>query len=117
MTVTGRATLLLLSLSLAGCKKGGTGTVDAKETEAAAGADRAETQKPEAEGPEAEGPESGSAATEIADAEGPATGIKPGGQAPDFGIKDDAGNQVQLSAHRGKHAVLLAFYPKDFTSG
>jgi hypothetical protein len=117
MAVTGRTTLLLVALSLSGCKTGGSGQADAKETEAAPGADRAETQKPEAEGPEAEGSESDGAPTETAGARGPATGIKPGAQAPGFTVKDDAGNEVRLSAHRGKKAVLLAFYPKDFTPG
>lgn len=118
MTATGRMTLLLLvGLSLAGCKTGDAGSTDAKETGAAHGADRADTQKPEAEGPEAEGSETGSAATETAVANDPTRAVKPGAQAPDFGIKDDSGKDVQLSAHRGKKAVLLAFYPKDFTPG
>lgn len=37
--------------------------------------------------------------------------------APDFSVQDDAGNTVTLAQHRGKQAVLLAFYPKDFTGG
>jgi hypothetical protein len=116
MNATGRTTLLLLALSLIGCKTGGTGSTDAKQTDAAH-ADRAETQKPEAEGPEAEGSESESASSETAETRDPATGVKPGAQAPDFSIKDDAGNEVSLAGHRGKKAVLLAFYPKDFTPG
>jgi hypothetical protein len=117
LTVTGRMTLLLAALSLAGCKTGGTGSTDAKQTDAAPAADRAETQKPEAEGPEAEGSESESAASETAEAKDPTTGVKPGAQAPDFGLKDEAGNEVKLAGHHGKKAVLLAFYPKDFTPG
>ena len=44
-------------------------------------------------------------------------GLEVGQQAPDFEVKDEAGNTVRLSQHRGKQAVLLAFYPKDFTGG
>lgn len=40
-----------------------------------------------------------------------------GQMAPDFEVSDEAGNRVRLSDHRGKRPVLLAFYPKDFTSG
>lgn len=47
----------------------------------------------------------------------PAEGIQVGLRAPDFEVKDEAGNTVKLSQHRGKQAVLLAFYPKDFTGG
>lgn len=44
-------------------------------------------------------------------------GIRVGDTAPDFEAKDEAGNTVHLSQHRGKQPVLLAFYPKDFTGG
>lgn len=40
-----------------------------------------------------------------------------GKTAPDFEIKDQEGKPVRLSAFRAKKAVLLAFYPKDFTGG
>jgi cytochrome oxidase Cu insertion factor (SCO1/SenC/PrrC family) len=40
-----------------------------------------------------------------------------GQAAPEFELPDDAGNPVRLADHRGKKPVLLAFYPKDFTSG
>jgi peroxiredoxin Q/BCP len=36
--------------------------------------------------------------------------------APDFALADDAGNQVRLSALRGKYVVLV-FYPGDSTPG
>jgi peroxiredoxin Q/BCP len=39
-----------------------------------------------------------------------------GTPAPDFTLPDDAGNQVQLSALRGKNVVLV-FYPGDSTPG
>ena len=57
------------------------------------------------------------AGEEAAAEEEPVEGIKVGDVAPDFEVKDEAGNTVKLSQHRGKQAVLLAFYPKDFTSG
>jgi hypothetical protein len=60
-----------------------------------------------------EGKESAEGAAE----EEPVAGIKVGNVAPDFEVKDEAGNSVKLSQHRGKQAVLLAFYPKDFTGG
>jgi hypothetical protein len=46
-----------------------------------------------------------------------AEGIAVGQRAPDFEVQDEAGNTVRLSQHRGERAVLLAFYPKDFTGG
>jgi len=39
-----------------------------------------------------------------------------GTQAPDFTLPDDAGNQVRLSALRGRNVVLV-FYPGDSTPG
>lgn len=39
-----------------------------------------------------------------------------GQPAPDFVLDDDAGAPFRLAAQRG-HALLLAFYPKDFTPG
>lgn len=41
---------------------------------------------------------------------------KEGDKAPDFTVKDDQGNQVKLSALKGKKVVLY-FYPKDDTPG
>jgi peroxiredoxin Q/BCP len=42
--------------------------------------------------------------------------IEPGDQAPDFTLPDQAGNDVSLSALRGK-PVVLYFYPKADTPG
>jgi len=36
--------------------------------------------------------------------------------APPFALSDDGGAAVSLESMRGR-AVLLAFYPKDFTGG
>jgi hypothetical protein len=44
-------------------------------------------------------------------------GAPVGSLAPDFEVKDDAGNTRKMAELRGKQPVLLAFYPKDFTSG
>jgi peroxiredoxin len=41
--------------------------------------------------------------------------VEGGKEAPDFSLADQAGKTVKLSGFRGKKAVLLAFYPKDFT--
>ena len=35
--------------------------------------------------------------------------------APDFTLNDHFGRQIRLSQFRGKHHVLLVFYPLDFT--
>jgi peroxiredoxin Q/BCP len=43
--------------------------------------------------------------------------VKAGDEAPDFTLKDQEGNDVTLSAFRGKKNVVVAFYPKDFTPG
>ena len=40
-----------------------------------------------------------------------------GDKAPDFTLKNQAGQDVALSSFQGKKNVLLAFYPKDFTGG
>ncbi len=42
--------------------------------------------------------------------------IEVGALAPDFKLRDDQGNEVRLSALRGK-PVVLYFYPKDDTPG
>jgi peroxiredoxin len=38
-----------------------------------------------------------------------------GDQAPDFTLKDQAGDEVTLSSFRGERAVALVFYPFTFT--
>ena len=43
--------------------------------------------------------------------------VEVGKPAPDFTLKSEAGKDVKLSSFRGKKNVLIAFYPKDFTSG
>ena len=42
--------------------------------------------------------------------------LPPGVPAPDFTLPDDSGNEVRLSALRGKNVVLV-FYPGDNTPG
>ena len=42
--------------------------------------------------------------------------LKEGDKAPDFTTKDQSGNTVKLSDHKGKKVVLY-FYPKDDTPG
>ena len=44
-------------------------------------------------------------------------GASVGSVAPDFEVKDDTGTTRKMADLRGKQPVLLAFYPKDFTSG
>ncbi len=42
-------------------------------------------------------------------------GIEIGDEAPDFVLKDQDGNEVELSGFRGDKAVALVFYPFTFT--
>lgn len=42
--------------------------------------------------------------------------LKVGDQAPDFSVKDQAGNEIKLSDYAGKRVVIY-FYPKDNTPG
>ncbi|HXH77546.1 peroxiredoxin [Nocardioides sp.] len=43
------------------------------------------------------------------------TGLELGGEAPDFTLRDQFGQDVTLSSHRGSKAVLLLFYPNAFS--
>lgn len=47
----------------------------------------------------------------------PQTSLKVGDAAPDFTLRDTAGNDVKLSSFRGKKNVVLAFYVLAFTGG
>src|ERR1700733_10866294 len=42
--------------------------------------------------------------------------LAPGNQAPEFAVKNQAGEVIRLSDFKGKF-VLIYFYPKDDTSG
>lgn len=50
-------------------------------------------------------------------AEGDAAKLKVGDQAPAFSLPASTGKTIQLSDFRGKQKVVLAFFPKAFTSG
>jgi len=41
--------------------------------------------------------------------------LEVGAQAPDFTLKDPAGNEVTLSSFRGEQGVVIVFYPFTFT--
>ncbi len=41
--------------------------------------------------------------------------VEPGQLAPEFTLKDQAGNDVSLADYRGKQPVVLVFYPFTFT--
>ena len=43
------------------------------------------------------------------------SGLAVGGEAPDFTLRDQFGQDVALSSYRGKKAVLLVFYPAAFS--
>jgi cytochrome oxidase Cu insertion factor (SCO1/SenC/PrrC family) len=45
------------------------------------------------------------------------THLKVGDMAPDFTLRDNAGQTVKLSDFRGKKNVVLAFYVLAFTGG
>lgn len=46
-----------------------------------------------------------------------ATKVKVGDRAPLFKLQDQDGREVDLGERIGKRAVVLYFYPKDFTTG
>lgn len=48
-----------------------------------------------------------------------APGTRPGvgDAAPEFTLPGSAGKPVSLSGLKGKHTVVLAFFPKAFTGG
>lgn len=43
--------------------------------------------------------------------------LKVGDQAPNFSLRGSDGKTHTLAEHRGKRAVVLAWFPKAFTSG
>ena len=43
--------------------------------------------------------------------------LEVGSEAPNFSLKDQSGNTVNLSDFKGKQQVVLYFYPKDDTPG
>ena len=46
---------------------------------------------------------------------GETTGLSIGGQAPDFTLRDQHGQDVTLSSFRGQKAVVVMFYPYAFS--
>jgi peroxiredoxin Q/BCP len=46
-----------------------------------------------------------------------AADLKPGDPAPEFSLVGSDGKTHRLSDHRGKQAVVLAWFPKAFTGG
>jgi peroxiredoxin Q/BCP len=47
----------------------------------------------------------------------PAAELKVGDQAPDFSLQAGDGKTYKLSDYKGKQAIVLAWFPKAFTSG
>jgi len=52
-----------------------------------------------------------------ANAQTPAAELKVGDQAPDFSLQASDGKTYKLSDFKGKKAVVIAWFPKAFTSG
>jgi thioredoxin-dependent peroxiredoxin len=52
-----------------------------------------------------------------AHAQTPAPELKVGDQAPDFSLQASDGKTYKLSDYKGKKAVVVAWFPKAFTSG
>ena len=52
-----------------------------------------------------------------ANAQTPAPELKVGDQAPDFSLQASDGKTYKLSDFKGKKAVVVAWFPKAFTSG
>jgi len=55
--------------------------------------------------------------TSGANAQTPAPELKVGDQAPDFSLQGSDGKTYKLSDYKGKKAVVIAWFPKAFTSG
>src|SRR4029450_6298889 len=55
--------------------------------------------------------------TPAAGAQAPAVELKVGDPAPDFTLQASDGKTYKLSDFKGKQAVVLAWFPKAFTSG
>jgi len=55
--------------------------------------------------------------TPAAGAQAPAVELKVGDQAPDFSLQGSDGKTYKLSDFKGKKAVVLAWFPKAYTSG
>ncbi len=55
--------------------------------------------------------------TPAAGAQAPAVELKVGDQAPDFSLQGSDGKTHKLSDYKGKKAVVLAWFPKAYTSG
>jgi len=47
----------------------------------------------------------------------PAAELQPGNAAPDFSLTGSDGKTYRLADYKGKQAVVLAWFPKAFTSG
>ena len=47
--------------------------------------------------------------------EEPPVPVEIGEEAPDFTLKDQDGNDVELASFRGSHSVVIVFYPFTFT--
>jgi peroxiredoxin Q/BCP len=47
----------------------------------------------------------------------PAADLSPGDAAPDFSLVGSDGKTYKLSDYKGRQAVVLAWFPKAFTSG
>ena len=47
----------------------------------------------------------------------PAPGLSPGDPAPAFSLSGSDGRTHSLEEHKGKRAVVIAWFPKAFTGG
>jgi peroxiredoxin Q/BCP len=57
------------------------------------------------------------AASALLSSVAPAAELQPGDPAPDFALGASDGKTYRLSDYKGKQAVVLAWFPKAFTSG
>ena len=103
--------LALVSLLLVACSAEG-----AKETKKTGIDEPTEAPEPIAEA-EKKAPENAPENAGPPAAEDDMPGFAVGDQATPFSLPDDSGTEVSLDQFRDKRAVLLAFYPKDFTGG
>lgn len=105
-----------LALSIAGCDDSKSSAPAAKSDSAPAAQKTSKEPTPQ----EGKSPDAKSADAKVAakpDGGAAPEGVKLGEQPANFKSKNQDGAEVDLWSYRAKSAVMLAFYPKNFTGG
>ncbi len=104
-----------LALSTPGCDDSKSSAPAAKGESASAAKKASEDAKAEGKSGDAKAADTKAAAK--ADAGTAPEGVKLGERPANFKSKNQDGAEVELASYRDKNAVMLAFYPKNFTGG